>query len=200
MSRLLIASNNPGKVREFQDLLALDDLEILTPAQLGLKLDIAETGSTYAENASLKAAAFASAAGIITLADDSGLEVDAIDGLPGLHSKRFLAEPEASDSDRRRLLVTRLLSKPRPWTARFRCVLALAVGQGAPTFAEGTCEGEIIPAERGQNGFGYDPIFLISEFGKTMAELSMAEKNQLSHRARAIKAVLPELKRFLAIS
>ena len=200
MSRLLIASNNPGKVREFQDLLALDDLEILTPAQLGLKLDIAETGSTYAENASLKAAAFASAAGIITLADDSGLEVDAIDGLPGLHSKRFLAETAASDSDRRRLLVTWLLSKPRPWTARFRCVLALAVGQGALTIAEGTCEGEIIPAERGQNGFGYDPIFLISEFGKTMAELSMAEKNQISHRARAIKAVLPELKRFLAIS
>jgi XTP/dITP diphosphohydrolase len=199
MLRLLLASNNEGKVRELQSLLSRDDLELVTPDEIGLAIDVIENGSSYAENAALKGLAFSKASGLLTLADDSGLEVDALGGQPGLHSRRFLEKPEASDADRRRLLLQRLQGNPRPWTARFRCVISLVDPHGEIRSNEGTCEGEIIPEERGQNGFGYDPIFLTVEFGRTMAELTMEEKNQISHRARAFRASLPALEELLAI-
>jgi XTP/dITP diphosphohydrolase len=200
MSRILLATNNPGKLREIQAILQELKAEILTPRQLNLDLVVSETGQTYAENAALKAKAFAQAAGILALADDSGLEVDALDGNPGIHSARFAPWPNASDADRRKVLLEHLRGKPRPWTARFRCTTAIA--QPLPTsievyFAEGVCEGEIIPEERGANGFGYDPLFLVPQLGKTMAELTMEEKNRLSHRARALRAALPILKELL---
>lgn len=200
MSRILLATNNPGKLREIQAILQELKAEILTPRQLNLDLVVSETGQTYAENAALKAKAFAQAAGILALADDSGLEVDALDGSPGIHSARFAPWPNASDADRRKVLLEQLRDKSRPWTARFRCIVAIA--QPLPTsievyFAEGVCEGEIIPEERGVNGFGYDPLFLLPQLGKTMAELTMDEKNRLSHRARALRAALPILKELL---
>ena len=171
-------------------------VELVLPQQLGITLEVQETGQTYQENAALKALAFCRLSGLVTLADDSGLEVDALGGAPGLHSARYSPLPGASDVDRRALLLRNLHDSPRPWLSRFRCVVALAAPGSEPPrleFYEGVCPGEIIPDERGSNGFGYDPIFLLAELGKTMAELTTAEKNQLSHRARAVRAALPGL-------
>jgi XTP/dITP diphosphohydrolase len=197
MFKLLIATNNPGKMVEIQALLGERELELVTPAQLGIALEVAEDGKTYAENALLKGRAFAGASGLVTLADDSGLEVEALGGQPGLHSARYVDRLGATDADRRRQLLERLRGQPRPWHARFRCWVALVAPDGEAQLAEGICEGEIMPEERGQNGFGYDPIFLLPELGKSMAELNLAEKNQLSHRARAVKAALPLLEKYL---
>lgn len=195
---LLIATNNEGKRVEIQALLGdLPGLRLLLPAEIGLHLDVSEVGSTYLENATIKAKAFAFHSGLLSLADDSGLEVDLLDGMPGLHSARFSSRPGATDADRRLLLLERLAGKPRPWLARFRCVVVLAHPDGRLSRAEGICPGEIIPVERGQNGFGYDPIFLLPQLGRTMAELEMAEKNQLSHRARAILALRPRFEQYL---
>jgi len=188
MKKLLIATNNKGKIKELQDLLKDTGIELVTPAQIDLDLDVAEDGQTYAENATKKAVAFALASGLISLADDSALEVDALDGAPGLYSARYGAPngEKLSDAGRRAFLVQNLQDKPRPWTARFHATIAIALPNAGTHLADGFCEGEIIPAERGTGGFGYDPIFLLTELAKTMAELSMEEKNRLSHRARAV--------------
>jgi len=198
MPQLLIATGNPGKLIEIQALLDDPTLRLLTPADLGLHLEVAELGATYAENAAIKALAFASASGRLTLADDSGLEVDALGGLPGIRSARFAPQPGATDADRRLYLLQRLGGLPRPWTACFHCTVALATAAGEVCFAEGRCPGEIIPEERGDQGFGYDPIFLLPELGRTMAQLSMEEKNRLSHRALAVQAARPLLSALFA--
>jgi len=199
MPKLLLATNNRGKVREIQALLGGTGVEFILPEEIGLELLISEEGQTYAENAARKALAFARASGRISLGDDSGLEVDALDGKPGLHSHRFAPWPDATDADRRAYLIQRLQGKPRPWTARFCATVAVASPAGEVRYALGACEGEIIPEERGTNGFGYDPIFLIPALGKTMAELSMDEKNDLSHRARAIQNARQILKEMLGV-
>ena len=200
MNQLLIATNNKGKIKELQDLLVDTGIELITPAQLNLELDVIEDGKTYAENATKKAIAFAEASQLVSLADDSGLEVDALDGAPGLYSARYgsrLNLPpfsekmeggrgELTDADRRAYLLENLQDKPSPWVARFHAPIAIANSNGEIHLTEGICEGEIIPEERGSGGFGYDPIFLLTDLGKTMAELSMEEKNRLSHRARAV--------------
>lgn len=197
MIQLLLASTNPGKVREMLDLLGDLPIEVVTPQQIGLELSILENGATYAENAALKAQTYAPLAGMLTLADDSGLEVDALGGLPGIRSARFSPLPGATDADRRHYLLQRLQTHLRPWTARFRCTVALATPAGELYFAEGECPGEIIAEERGQNGFGYDPIFLLSELDLTMAELTTEMKNRLSHRARALQAARPLLTKLI---
>jgi len=197
MGKLLLASGNRGKLLEFQDLLQDLSAEILLPSEIGIELDVKEDGVTYTENAARKALAYAKQAGIHTLADDSGLEVDALEGAPGLYSARFSPLPHATDADRRAVLLSRLQSKPRPWQAHFHCTVALATPSGEVLFTQGDCPGEIIPEERGQNGFGYDPVFFISSLGKTMAELTMEEKNRLSHRAIAVKAAVPLLSELL---
>ncbi len=187
-SPLLIATNNKGKIKELQDLLKDTGIKLVTPAQINLDLDVVEDGQTYAENATKKAVAFAQASGLVSLADDSGLEVSALDGAPGLYSARY-GSPNGgklSDAERRAFLIKNLRGKSYPWHARFHATIAIAVPNGEIHFAEGFCKGEIIPEERGTGGFGYDPIFLLSELGKTMAELTMEEKNRLSHRARAV--------------
>jgi XTP/dITP diphosphohydrolase len=191
MFKLLIATNNLGKVEEFQALLQGCTLELLTPASIGLDLQVEEIGESYIENAVLKAKAFSLRSSLWTLADDSGLEVDALGGLPGLHSARFVQTPGATDADRRSWLLHNLERKQKPWRAIFRCALALVSPSGIVEIAEGNCPGEIVPFERGSNGFGYDPIFYLSAWCKTMAELSMQEKNQVSHRARAAQKILP---------
>jgi len=203
MHKLLIATNNPGKVEELQDLLRDTNITLVTPAQIGLDLEVIEDGQTYQENATKKAVAFAQASNLISLADDSGLEVDALDGAPGLYSARYGSTNGAklSDAGRRQYLLSNLQGQPRPWMARFRATIAIAtpnhqLSRSIPLgqITHGTCEGEIIPEERGTGGFGYDPIFLLTELGKTMAELSMDEKNRLSHRARAVIKAKPMLK------
>ena len=188
MKSLLIATNNQGKIKELHELLDDMGIDLVTPSQIGLDLDVVEDGHTYAENAAKKAVAFAHASGLISLADDSGLEVDALDGEPGLYSARYGSTngEKLSDAGRRKYLLNKLQDKTHPWTAHFHATIALAVPNGELQFAEGICPGEIIPEERGTGGFGYDPIFLLPELGKTMAELSMEEKNRLSHRARAV--------------
>jgi XTP/dITP diphosphohydrolase len=188
MNTLLIATNNKGKVEELHELLKDMNIELVTPAQIGLDLDVVEDGLTYVENASKKAIAFARASKLIALADDSGLEVDVLDGAPGVYSARYgsFNGEKLTDAGRRIHLLHNLRGKPRPWTARFHATIAIAVPNGNVHLAEGMCEGEIIPEERGTGGFGYDPIFLLPEIGKTMAELSMDEKNRFSHRARAV--------------
>ena len=188
MNKLLIATNNQGKIKELHELLDDMGIELVIPSQIGLDLDVVEDGTTYVENATKKALAFANASGLISLADDSGLEVDALNGEPGLYSARYGAgggQKKLSDAERRKYLISRLQGKSRPWTARFRAVIAIAIDSDVQ-LTEGICEGEIIPEERGTGGFGYDPIFLLPELGKTMADLAMKEKNRLSHRARAV--------------
>jgi XTP/dITP diphosphohydrolase len=195
MNKLLIATNNKGKVIELQDLLKGLDVELITPADINLNLEVEEDGTTYAENASKKAIAFAHASGLVSLADDSGLEVDALDGAPGLYSARYHPKPGAKDADRRAYMLENLKDKPHPWTAHFHATIAIAIPEKDVQVVEGNCYGEIIPEERGDNGFGYDPIFLFPELQKTMAELSMDEKNRLSHRAKAVMNAVPILKK-----
>ncbi len=199
MKKLLLATNNPGKVAEIKALLEGLEFTLVTPADLGLHLEVTEDGLTYAENASKKALVFSSAGRMVAMADDSGLEVDALGGLPGLHSHRFLSRPDATDADRRKYLLERLQDFPRPWTAHFHATIAVALPSGEVRLASGRCDGEIIPEERGSNGFGYDPVFYITSLGRTMAELGMEEKNRLSHRARAVMNAIPILEEIFSL-
>lgn len=199
LSRLLLATNNKGKVEEIRAILNWLPVELVTPDGIDLKLEVAEDGQTYIQNAGKKALAFARATQLIALADDSGLEVDALGGAPGLYSHRYSSSPNATDAHRRAFLLKNLWGKPRPWIARFRAAVAIAVPGQPIQSAEGECLGEIIPVERGMSGFGYDPIFFLPDLGKTMAELSMDEKNRLSHRANALLQARPILERIFGI-
>jgi len=194
LTELLIATTNSGKQAELVELLKRQPIKLILPQSIGLDIHINETGLTYQENAWIKAAAFYKASGIPSLSDDSGLEVDALNGAPGLHSARFSTEPDAKDKDRRLLLLQRLAPHQRPWSARFVCCVVLAVSLHERVIAEGQCRGEIIPEERGSNGFGYDPVFFIPTMKKTMAELSMDEKNAVSHRALAVRELISQLR------
>jgi len=192
--RLLIATHNRGKVREYRQLLEGLPHELVSLGDVGIDDDVSETGETYAKNALLKARAYAQQSGLLTLADDSGLEVDALDGAPGVRSARYAGD-QADDADRVRYLLTRLQGVPAPQrTARFRCVIALVWPNGCEELVEGVCEGRITEEPRGECGFGYDPVFLVAGDSRTMAELSSEEKNRISHRARAAakaRALLP---------
>jgi len=191
--RLLIATNNKGKIKEIQAILQGLDFELLTPVDIRLNLNVEENGQTYAENVTKKALAFSQASGFTALADDSGLEVDVLDGAPGLYSARYAPLPNASDADRRAYLLQQLSGKPRPWGAKFRATVAVASPGRSVEIADGICPGNIVPEERGENGFGYDPIFLLAGIEKTMAELEMDEKNHLSHRGQAVRKIIPFL-------
>jgi XTP/dITP diphosphohydrolase len=196
--KLLVATRNPGKVRELRELLADLPVEVTFPPEIGLDLEVDETGATFAQNARLKAQAFARASGLLTLADDSGLEVDALDGAPGVHSARY-AGPDASDADRYRKLLAALEGvPPAERTARFRCVVAVATPEGQVRLAEGVCEGHIALEPRGEHGFGYDPVFQVDGLGRRMAELDPELKNRISHRGRALRAARPILEAYLA--
>jgi XTP/dITP diphosphohydrolase len=197
MTKLLLGTENPGKIREMRSLLQVVNAELVIPGDLGLDLNVDESGQTYAENASRKAQIYSNASGLLTLADDSGLEVDALNGAPGLYSARFSPKTGATDKDRRDYLLAQLRGISRPWPARFHCTVAIAAPEGVIHIADGVCQGEIIPEERGESGFGYDPIFLVENMERTMAELSMSVKNQISHRGRAIEVVIPILLSYL---
>jgi len=187
MPRLLLATNNPGKVRELRRLLDGCGFELVTPADFGLAVEPVESGSTYAENAVLKARAFATAAGCLALADDSGLEVDALGGAPGVQSARF-GGPGLDDAGRVGLLLKKLGGVPRKRrTARFRAVVALACSDGGVRLFEGVQEGHIAAAPRGDSGFGYDPVF-VGRGGQTNGEIAEAAKDAVSHRGQAVRA------------
>ena len=191
---LLIASENPGKIEEIKAILSIIDITVLSASDLNLTLNVRETGDTYARNAQLKAFAYTKVSGLPSLADDSGLEVDSLDGAPGLYSARFSPKPGATDADRRSYLLQKLAGKPHPWTAHFHCTAVIAFPDQRLTEMTGRCDGIILPEERGSGGFGYDPIFYIPEHNATMAELPSSIKNKISHRARALQAMLPYIR------
>jgi XTP/dITP diphosphohydrolase len=196
MPKLLIATTNQGKVVEYRYLFRGLPFELVTPADEGINAKVGEGHNSMAENARQKAVFYARSSGLITVADDSGLEADALGGEPGIHSARY-AGKGASDRDRIVYLLSKL--KKIPWeerTARFRCVIAVATPDGMLETCEGECQGLIAFEAKGENGFGYDPIFYLPEFDKTMAELPLEIKNQISHRARAAQKACWVLERF----
>jgi len=183
--KLLVATGNPGKLAEYVDLLAGVPYQLTSLTAERITFEVEENGTSYEENARLKAAAYAQASGLLTLADDSGLEVDALNGEPGPLSARY-GGSGLSDAGRVRLLLVKLAAVPNAQrTARFVCVIAIAEPAGASHLVRGECHGIIIREPRGTSGFGYDPVFLLPEPGLTLAELSQEQKNTLSHRARA---------------
>ncbi|HEX9037349.1 MAG TPA: RdgB/HAM1 family non-canonical purine NTP pyrophosphatase [Ktedonobacterales bacterium] len=195
--RLLIATTNPHKVEEFRGLLAGLPYELVSLTDLGIAADVEETGTTFAENAVIKAVAYAEMSGLPALADDSGLEVDALDGAPGLYSARW-AGPEVTYAVRNRLIVERLAGLPDERRgARYLCAIAIAEPPPRGLFGvvEGRLEGRIADAPAGEGGFGYDPIFLVPEDGRTVGQMSADEKSRISHRARAAWAARPLLER-----
>jgi XTP/dITP diphosphohydrolase len=189
---IVIATRNSGKFREFQKLLLPMKSKILNLNDVSISAEFEESGNTFAENARFKAVAYSRLTQFPVLADDSGLEVEALEGRPGVHSARY-AGPGASDSDRVQKLLNELERGGGNRSARFFCALALAQKGVLLLEAEGECRGVIISEPRGSNGFGYDPIFLYPEFGKTFAELGEEEKNRHSHRARAVASLLQKL-------
>ena len=190
---LLLATNNPHKVEEFRSIFLPYDVILKTPAELGLINDVEESGNTYFENALLKAKAYWQNGEFQVLADDSGLEVEALNGAPGIHSHRFLPDPNATSHDRCLYLLQRLKDFPRPWRAAFHCEVVVLSRQGAILTSHGVCKGEIIQEFRGENGFGYDPIFLVDGTNQTMAELDPDTKNILSHRGKAVLGMIAQL-------
>lgn len=194
LPRLVIASNNPGKVSEFRDLLAGCGWEVVSPAEVGVSIDVDESGSTYAENARLKAEAFCKASGLAALADDSGLEVDALGGEPGpLHHVRGW---DGRDNEERiRILLDAMKDMPAERRGgRFRSVIVVILPDGRVIEEEEVCEGVVAEAPSGDKGWGYDPVFLLPQLGVTMAQLTDAEKNRVSHRGGAAAKIRQRLK------
>ncbi len=195
MPKLLLATNNKGKVREYKHMLQDLPFELVSLAELGINTEVDESGESLEENARLKATTLARESQLLTLADDSGLEVDVLGGEPGRLSARYAGEG-ASDEDRINYLLARLKDVPeKKRSARFRCVIALAQPDGEVELCQGECRGVIALEPRGEEGFGYDPIFYLPQLGKTMAELSLEEKNKVSHRGRAAREVIKLLRR-----
>ncbi len=193
--KLLLATNNQAKVGEYKSLLPNRSFELVTLADLGITTRVSETGESLEENARLKATALAAQSHLVALADDSGLEVDALGGEPGPLSARYAGEG-ASDRDRVNYLLSRL--EGVPWEkrgARFRCVIAIATPNGKIEICSGERLGFITFKPRGEHGFGYDPVFYLPELGKTMAELPLEIKNQVSHRGQAARKAYQVLKR-----
>ena len=192
--KILLASKNRGKVQELQELLADEEIEVLSILDLPAWEEVEETGDTFAANAVQKARVAAARTGLISLADDSGLEVDALNGAPGVRSARFAGEPSDDARNNEKLLELLADVPDEARTGRFRCALALVTPKGEEYLTEGAVEGKIMRQGRGIRGFGYDPLFFIPEIGRTMAELSTAQKNKLSHRAQAFRKAVPILK------
>jgi XTP/dITP diphosphohydrolase len=197
MPKLLLATNNQAKVYEYRSLLLNPPYELVTLAEEGITTVVDEVGESLEENARLKATALAAESQLLALADDSGLEVDALGGEPGRLSARYAGEG-ASDGDRVNYLLSRL--KSVPWTersARFRCVIAIATPDGELEFCSGECRGIITFEPKGKYGFGYDPVFYLPQLDKTMAELPLEIKNQVSHRGQAARKVSQVLERLI---
>jgi XTP/dITP diphosphohydrolase len=195
MKKLLLATTNNGKIGEYRYLFRDLPFEIVSPMQENIDIDVDEKYMTLEENARQKALEYAERSGIITVADDSGLEVDALGGEPGVRSSRYAGEG-ASDEDRVNFLLSKLEGiPPEERTARFRCVIAIADKSGVREICNGVCNGTIALEPKGENGFGYDPVFFLPGLNKTLAELDTETKNNLSHRADAARKAEPVLSR-----
>ena len=196
--RLLVATRNAGKVIEYSEMLAALDVDWISLDDAGITIDVEESGDSFLANAILKAQAYAGMTGLLTLADDSGLEVDALDGAPGIFTARY-GGPGLSPVQRYEYLLHNL--KDVPWvqrSARFRCVIAIASeDKRLLASADGICEGMIASMPSGDGGFGYDPVFYLPERGLTMAQLPSAEKHVISHRGQALQAIEPALREIL---
>ena len=190
--KILAATNNAHKISEFSEILSPLGIEVVSPNSLGISADPEENGTTFEENARIKAQAFLEKAGLPVLADDSGLEVKALDGAPGVHSARYAY---GSDMDRVHKLLNALCEKADR-SARFVSVLALAFPDGRILTARGECPGIISHKPIGENGFGYDPVFFVEQYGKTFAELTSKQKNKISHRGKAFEALKKQLAEF----
>ncbi|SPF49775.1 Non-canonical purine NTP pyrophosphatase [Candidatus Desulfosporosinus infrequens] len=192
--KIILATQNQGKIRELQDLLVDEGILVLSLLDISDWVDVEETGETFADNAALKARAAVRRTGLIALADDSGLEVDALNGAPGVYSARYAGEPKDDGRNNDKLLHLLETTPDDKRTARFRCALVMATPFGKEYLTEGAVEGRILRERRGLDGFGYDPIFYLPEYERTMAELTLAEKNNISHRAQAFRKVIPILR------
>ncbi len=194
--KLLVATHNRGKVKEYQELFRGLPVELISLDDAGISHDVEETGSTFHENAWLKARTYSVLGNMLTLSDDSGLEVDALGGDPGIHSARYGGESCNSDEDRVALLLSTLQGVPwKMRTARFRCVIAICEPGGMEVSVVGSIAGMIQYEPQGSEGFGYDPVFYLPSFDRTMSQLCMAEKNRVSHRADAARRALSVLQR-----
>jgi len=193
MKKLIFATGNEGKMKEIRMILGDLDYEIYSMKEAGIDVDIVEDGKTFEENAIIKATEISKIANCVVLADDSGLEVDAMDKMPGIYSARYLGE-DTPYSVKNQTIIDNLTGLPdEKRTARFVCAIAAAFPDGRVVTKRGTIEGIIGYEERGENGFGYDPIFFVPEYGKTTAELSPEEKNKISHRGKALEMIKEEL-------
>ena len=196
--KFILASQNRHKLVEMQNILSAHGVEVVLQGDLGLHVEVEETGSSFAENAMLKAKAVMEASGLPAIADDSGVCVDALNGAPGIYSARYGAPACKTDADRNEKLLAALQGVPdEARTARFVCALCCALPDGRRIEAAGTCPGVITRALRGEAGFGYDPLFYIPSQGKTFAQLDAATKNALSHRGRAIQEFMKQLQKEL---
>lgn len=194
--KLLVATHNRGKVAEYADMLADFELEWLTLSDVGVTMDVDETGDSFLANGRLKAIAYARETGLLTLAEDSGLEVDALGGEPGIYTARYGGEGLLHE-ERYRFLLSNMEGKTDR-AARFRCVIVLCDENGREIgFSNGTCEGSIADEPMGDGGFGYDPVFYLPAQGKTMAQVPASTKHQISHRGQALQAIMPQLRDWL---
>ena len=193
--RAVLASKNAHKLEEISRIVEQFDLQLVLQSELGIDVDVEETGTTFEENSMLKARAVMEKSGLPAIADDSGLMVDALDGAPGIYSARFGGDRCHSDRERYEYLLSLLETVPEERrTARFVSVITLLYPDGSAVVARGECPGVILRAPRGENGFGYDPVFFFEEDGKTMAEMAPERKNEISHRARALQTLAAKLK------
>jgi XTP/dITP diphosphohydrolase len=187
MKEVIIATKNPGKAMEFEHIFSSRGIKVRTLLDFPEIPDVDETGSTFEENAILKAEAVAQALGKMVIGDDSGLIVDALEGRPGIYSARYAGEPKNDENNTDKVLSELDGLPEEKRSARFYCALAVAIPGQETMTVSGTCEGRILEERRGSNGFGYDPVFYVPEKGLAMAELSSDEKNKISHRANALK-------------
>ncbi len=197
MTRVVFATGNAGKMKEIREILADMDLEAVSMKEIGVDIPIEENGATFEENALIKARAVAKECGEVVLADDSGLEVDYLNKEPGIYSARYMGE-DTPYTVKNANIIERLTGVPdEKRTARFLCAIAAVFPDGSETVTSGAVEGRIDYEEKGKNGFGYDPIFYVPEFGRTTAELSDEEKNRISHRGKALRKMKEELRKRL---
>ena len=193
--KFVLATHNPGKLRERSDILSHLGIEVVSPADVGVTVDVEETGTTFAENAMLKAKAICAASGLPAIADDSGLCVDALNGGPGVYSARYGGE--GLDDRGRYMLLLNSMRGQTTRAAHFSCAIACAFPNGDTLTAEGRCDGAIAFAPLGEGGFGYDPVFLVPEKGKTFGQLTAEEKSQISHRGKALREFSTQLETYL---
>ncbi len=197
MTKIIIASNNEGKIREFKQIFSDMDVQLVSMKEAGIDIDVDENGTTFEENALIKAKAIMDATGEITIADDSGLEVDYLNKEPGVYSARYLGH-DTSYAIKNASIINRLAGVTgNDRSARFVCAIAIVFPDGKQITTRGTMEGLIGYEEKGNNGFGYDPIVYLPEFEKTSAELTPEEKNKISHRGKALEQLKKELVRYI---